>query len=143
MGCLAVFDSNVEVFDVFTDDGDVHFGVFSLDEGGIGGTGADVGIEAESGADGHVEAFIASSLRGGDGGLEEGVGAAQRIPCCRSHTGGMAGEVALFSDFNGVEFKVGTRFFEDMKGRGHDFWANAVSFCNRNGNFSICHILFF
>lgn len=54
IAALLVFDTCVEVFFVFADDDEVHFGEEARYEGGIGFGGADVGEEAQRFADGDV-----------------------------------------------------------------------------------------
>ena len=75
-----VLDAGVQILFVFADDHHVHHRVLGADEGIIRHARADVGVEAQHLARGHVEALVAAALRRGDGRLQEHLGAAQGLP---------------------------------------------------------------
>ncbi len=64
-----VFQPDIEVFFIFSDNDKVHFGVFCLNKWGIGGAGADIGKKTKRSANSDIKAFEAAALRGGDRGL--------------------------------------------------------------------------
>src|SRR6476659_977266 len=96
----------------------------------------DVGIEAEHLARGDVEALVSAALRRGDGGLQEDLGAAERVPGAGRNAGSIAGKVNLFANVDGVYFKGCAGLFEDVQRGGHDFGADAVAMGDSNGDWS-------
>ena len=133
VGCGLILDTRVEILFVFADDDDVHAGMLGADERVIRHARPDVGVEAEHLARGDVEALVAAALRGGDGSFQEHLGAAQRIPGAGRDAGGVAGEVNLLADFDGVDFKGCAGLLEDVQRGGHDFGADAVAMGDGDG----------
>ena len=74
---LAIFDARVEVLFILADNDHIHVGMFCLDEWVIRNTGAHVRIQAQRLAYGHIQALVATALRGGDRRLEKDLGVAQ------------------------------------------------------------------
>ncbi len=131
---LAVLDTGVEVLLILAHDHQVHGRVFGLHEGRVGHAGADVGVEAERLAGGHVEALVAATLRGGDRRLEEDLGPPQGFPGLGSDAGQFAALVHGFADFDHLRRNGGAGGIEDAQGGFHDFRADAVAVGHGDGS---------
>ncbi len=136
-GAEPVFDARVEILFVLANDDHVHLGVFGVDEGMVGNARAHVGVQAQRLAGGDVEALETAALRGGDGRLQEDLGAPQRFPGAWVDAGAVAAQVDLLADFDGFDVDARARFPQDVQGGGHDLGADAVAV--RDGDWCVRH----
>ena len=77
---LTMLDARVKIFFVFTNDHDVHARMLCFDERMIRNARANVRVETERLAHGHVKTLEAATLRRRDRRFQKHFGAAQRIP---------------------------------------------------------------
>jgi len=131
---LAVLDACVQVFLVFTDDHQVHGRVQGFDVRVVAHAGADVGVQAQGFADGDVQAFVTTTLRGGDGCFQKHLGAPQAVPACWCNASGVARQVNLFADLDGFGCDARASRCQYLQGRIHDFGADAVTVRHRDGH---------
>src|SRR2546421_2816069 len=124
---LAVFDARVQVLFIFTDDHHIHFGVLGLYKGVVGYAGAHIGVQPEGCARGDVEAFVASALWRGNGGLEKYLSAAQRFPGAGFDASVDAAQIDLLANLDLFDLDACSRLFDDMQRGVHNFWSDAVS----------------
>ncbi len=134
---LAVFDASVQVFFVLAHDHHFHQRVLGVDGGVVAGAGAHVGKQAQRFANGHVQAFVAAALGGGDGGFVKYLVIVQDFPRFFVNAAGFAAQVDLFANFDGVNFQFCAGLQQNAQAGFHDFGANAVTIGNGDGGF--CH----
>src|ERR1017187_10570032 len=130
-----VLHAGVTILFVLAHDDDVHVGVLGFDEGVIGDAGADVGIESEHLARGDIEALEAATLRGGDGGFVEDLGAAQRFPGAGLDAGGVSLEVDFLPNFHDFRFDARAGRLDDVERGSHDLGADSVAVRDRDAGY--------
>ena len=86
-------------------------------------------------ARGDVEALEAAALRRGDGRLEEDLGPQEGIPGARVDAGGIAAQVDLFADLDGLDLESRARRLQNLERGVHDFRADAVAVGDRDRSF--------
>ena len=132
---LLVFDACIEVFFVFTNDHQIHFRMLCRHIRMQTKARANVGIQAQKLARRHIQALVTPTLRRGYWRLQKYFIASDGIPSFRTNTGGIASQINLLTYLNFVVSQLGTCCFQNRKRCLHNFWPNAISFCDRN----TCH----
>src|SRR5690242_3270517 len=94
-----------------------------FDEGEVGDTGPNVGVEPEGGPYGDVEAFVSTSLRGRDGRLEKHFGVSQGLPGTGLNTGAHPAQVDFLADFYRLNLDAGTCCLNDPQRGVHNLWS--------------------
>ncbi len=126
-GRRLILDARVKVLFVFAHDDQIHHRVLGADEGIVRHARADVGVEAQHLARGHVQALVTSALRRGDGSLQKHLGAAQGIPGAGHDAGRVARKINLLADFDGFDVQKSAGGFQNVQRGGHDLGADAVA----------------
>ena len=124
---LAMLDTGVKIFFVFTNDHDVHARVLRFDKWMIGHAGTNIRVKAERLTDRNVKTFVTTALRRSDRGFQKNFCVAERIPRARIDAGGVPGQIDLFTDVYPFDVQSGATFFQNVKGGIHDFRTNAVA----------------
>ena len=124
---LAVLDARIEILFVLADDHQVHPGMPRGDEGRIGDTGPDIGVEAEGLPDGDVERLHPAALGRGDRRLVEDAGAPQAVPDARRETRGMTLAPDCFADLDEFRRQARAPGLQDAQAGLHDLRPYAVA----------------
>ena len=130
-----VLDARVEVLFVLAHDHHVHAGMLGVDERMVGDARPDVGILAERLARGDVQALEAAALRRGDRSFQEDLGAQEGVPGARFDAGGIAAQINLFADLDGLDVESRAGRFQDLERGVHDLRADAVAMGDGDGSF--------
>jgi len=131
-----ILNAGVQILFVLAHDHDVHIRVLGVDERVIGDAWPHIRVLAQRLARGHIEALESAALRRGDGRFEKDFGAQERIPRTRFYAGGVAAQVNLLANLNGLDLESRASRFQDLKRGIHDFGTDAIAVGNSNRSFS-------
>lgn len=134
VGSLIVFDSSIEVFDIFPD----HREINAASRKGGDDTGklanqSDVGEGLEELPQGDVGAFAPVANRGFQRAFERELGGSQRFHGLPGHAGSDALLKDLLAGFGGFPGNLDPGGFDDALGGTHHFGADAISWNQGHG----------
>src|SRR5262245_61225907 len=109
--------------------------MLGIDERMVGDAWTNIGVLAERFAGSDVQALEPASLRSGDGGLEEHLGAQQRLPRARLDAGRITAQINFFADLDGLDLEGRAGRLQNLERGVHDFRPDAVSVSYGDGSF--------
>ena len=127
---LAVLNTAIEVFLIFPDDDDIHFGMACPHKRCIRHARTHICVQSQALTECHIETFIPAALRRGDRPLQENSSPVDGFPSIRCNPTRKSALVNGLTDLDVLELKTCIRRRQNSKCRGHDLGPDAIPMCN-------------